>query len=465
MLNSDFLTELKRRNVYRAAVIYVTAAVTVIQTADIAVAVFDLDDAVIQYVFAALFVLFIPVLLFSWAFEITPGGIKRDEEVTSDERARIKGTYRTERIVIALLVVAVLLLGVDRLLNPTGGAVLAPSTRAQSAETEEPVPTGLAGPRLNSIAVLPFRNMSPDRDNDYFCEGLSDTILNYLAQIPGLNVTARTSSFSFKAANEDIRQIAAQLGVETILDGGVQKTDERLRITAQLVRAEDGFNLWSRSYDRPLGDIFEIQDEISIDIVRALDESIDIDAKAPGMRTSNAEAFDLYLQALSLQSDPDMMSLNDARRLLEQALDEDPTFVDAQIGLSRNFMLQAIVDSTDTGLEIAASLEIANSVLAENPNEVAAHELVLVSRLLQMDLGVTPRGQSVDPIQAFDQLAESQLNPAAKALIAERFSAQGYGDEAGRLVSTLLERDPFNDSLLAAKSAISDLPDTSEPDR
>jgi TolB-like protein len=183
--------------------------------------------------------------------------------------------------------------------------------------------------------VLPFVNMSSDKEQEYFSDGLSEELLNLLAQVPELRVIARTSSFSFKGKQADVAEIAARLNVAHILEGSVRKSGDRLRITAQLIRATDGTHLWSQRYDRQLIDVFEVQDEIAAAVVDRLKSTL-LDAELPSRRSTagNVEAYDLYLRARHLFDQHTEDGMTKAVDYYRQALTLDPKFADAWAGLA-----------------------------------------------------------------------------------------------------------------------------------
>jgi TolB-like protein len=195
-----------------------------------------------------------------------------------------------------------------------------------------------AGDDKKSIAVLPFVNMSENAQNDYFSDGLSEELLNVLAKVPGLHVAARTSSFYFKGATASVSDIGRQLGVATILEGSVRRAGNRVRITAQLINAKDGFHLWSETYDRELNDIFAIQDNIAGEVVGALKiKLLGADAGAsPALRkpTTNLEAHDAYLLGQQKMARRTSASLTEAARSFQKAIDLDPNYALAYVGLA-----------------------------------------------------------------------------------------------------------------------------------
>lgn len=319
----SFFNELKRRNVVRAGIAYAVVAWIIAQVAEFLFESFKAPPWVLQ-VLVVLLVLGLPlVLLFSWVYELTPEGVKREKDVDRSESIT-HVTGRRLNIVIALtLSLAVALLLAERYVPRPGDAVSNPATVAEPvAQTNNVRP----GQPEKSIAVLPFVAMSASPDDELFADGLSEELLNVLAQIEGLKVAGRTSSFYYKGRNEDLRAIAAALGVANILEGSVRRSGDKLRVTAQLVEAETGFHLWSEAFDRPQGDILEIQDEISGQVARALQARIlGKQEETKPDATANPDAQTKYLiaqAAVAVRSLPDTRR---ARDLYAQASVLDPS--------------------------------------------------------------------------------------------------------------------------------------------
>jgi len=254
----SFFDELRRRNVFRVGIAYVVVAWLTMQVTDVVINNIEAPDWVFQVMMLVLAVGFPIVIIFAWAFEMTPEGIKKEKDVDRSQSVTHKTGRKLDRMIIGIMAVVIAFLVVDRfvLKDESGPKDHATDTELVIVEDEQE-PVSDAGP---SVAVLPFVNMSEDASNEYFSDGLSETLLHMLAQLPGLHVAARTSSFAFKGQNSSIGEIATALGVAHILEGSVQKSGERVRITAQLIRADDGFHVWSQNYDRTLDDIFAIQD-------------------------------------------------------------------------------------------------------------------------------------------------------------------------------------------------------------
>ena len=276
----SLVAELKRRNVFRVAGAYAVIAWLLAQIADVALDAFGAPDWVPKSVLFLLILGFPVAVFFAWAFEMTPEGVKREKDVDREQSITQETGRKLNRLTIGVLLAAVAFLLVDKFVLQHEAAP--PTVAATPAvETEK------------SVAVLPFVAMSSGPDDEYFADGLTEEILNSLAQLPDLLVTARTSAFAFKGQDIPIPEIAAKLGVANVVEGSVRRAGERLRVTAQLIRAADGFHLWSETYERSAEDSFRVQDEIAEKVASVLNVVLD-DAQRERMRGSglrNPEAF------------------------------------------------------------------------------------------------------------------------------------------------------------------------------
>jgi len=278
--------ELQRRNVIRVAVAYAVASWVLMQIVDVIMPVFELPDWAPKLIFVILAIGLVPALIFSWAFEITPEGLKKDSEVDRSTSITNKTGKKLDYIIIGTLAVAVVFLLVDRQYNQDSDE---PAVATASAAVEE---------QQKSIAVLPFVNMSSDAEQEYFSDGITEEILNSLAGIKELKVAGRTSSFAFKGQNDDLRRIGDALGVNHILEGSVRKAGSQVRITAQLIQVDTGFHLWSETYDRELTDVFAIQDEIANEILKQLkSQLLADDVVVAETQSTDPEVYGLYLKA------------------------------------------------------------------------------------------------------------------------------------------------------------------------
>ena len=339
----NFIHELKRRNVIRMAGLYLVGAWLITQVAATLLPVFEAPDWAMKTIVAILLIGFIPALVFSWVFEMTPDGLKRDADVIPEQSIAPQTARRMERMIIVLFSIALALFVFDKfVLAPKREAALVSETTKTVQAVAKTEATQKA--RDNSIAVLPFVNMSEDKGNQYFSDGISEELLNVLVRVDDLSVASRTSSFAYRDKQMSSTAIAKELNVGHILEGSVRKSGNKVRITAQLIDADDDRHIWSKTYDRELTDIFAIQDEIANAIVLALRGSL-ADAKKSSevvvkADTSNMQAYDKYLKARELfiaRSD-----LNESVRLFEEVVEMDPNFARGWEGLAA---VAAVVES------------------------------------------------------------------------------------------------------------------------
>ncbi len=296
--------ELKRRNVFRVGMAYALVAWVLLQIVDFVLEVISAPDWILQ-VFVLAAAVGLPVaLIVSWVFEMTPEGIKRESEIDRSQSITPDTGRKLDRVIIAFLAAAVVILLADRFVSrPQPIADSPPLAVSGELEKQEDSRGPGVADTEKSIAVLPFVNMSPDPDQEFFSDGISEEILNLLVRLPGLKVAGRTSSFSFKDSGANLREIGEKLRVSHILEGSVRKSGDRVRITAQLIQVEDGFHLWSETYDRQLVDIFAVQDEISAAIANALAVQLALsgsNASRSNSTTTNIEAYETYLRSRSL---------------------------------------------------------------------------------------------------------------------------------------------------------------------
>ncbi|MDX1509362.1 MAG: hypothetical protein R3358_13835, partial [Woeseiaceae bacterium] len=319
----SFLDELRRRNVLRVAAAYLVAAWLIVQVAETIFPLFGFDETPARIVVIILAVGFVPALVVAWVFELTPEGLIRD--TGGDAGADAAGNKRFDRIIMLTLAAAVILFGVHTfIIDPA-----ADRAAVDAARSEGEVAALRQSFGDKSIAVLPFVNMSSDPEQEYFGDGIAEEILNLLEKVPGLLVTSRTSSFNFRNSGMSAKEIADELGVVHILEGSVRKSGNTLRITAQLIDSRVDGHLWSDKYDRELVDIFDIQDEVAARVVEELKIKLDVDM--PTSTRHDPQAYALYLKARTLLQTDDPNALDEVKRLLEQALQIEPDFIDAQV--------------------------------------------------------------------------------------------------------------------------------------
>lgn len=313
---SKFIEELRRRNVVKVAVAYAIAGWLIIQISDTVFPRLGLPDWTVTFIIALVGIGFPLSLIFAWAFELTPEGIKKSKEVDITESVTDRTGKKLNGVIISVLSVALFFVVIERIFFAKA-SILEDASNTAHIESA-------------SIAVLPFVNMSGDQDNEYFSDGLSEELLNGLAKLEDIQVAGRTSSFQFKNTNPDLRDVGSTLGVKHILEGSVRKSGNRIRITAQLIQADNGFHLWSETYDRELtvDDIFDIQEEITRMVVKELkirllpEEETELDTRP----TLDIEAYNAYLAATQLEVSGDLADLERAIAKYKEAIRLDPTF-------------------------------------------------------------------------------------------------------------------------------------------
>jgi TolB-like protein/Flp pilus assembly protein TadD len=365
--------ELKRRNVFRVAIAYLALAWLVTEVAGTVFPAFGIPDWGVRFFVIAFALGFVPALIISWVYEITPEGLKREKDVVRDASISRLTAKRLDGFTIGLIVVALAFILTDRLWlssrlaeQPAAPAEVV----TEFVQTPEPEPAEPQYPP-NSIAVLPFVNMSDDPGNEYFSDGISEELLNLLAKIPELRVISRSSAFSFKGKDFDMPTIAAQLNVAHVLEGSVRKAGNQVRITAQLIEASTDTHLWSETYDRTLDDIFSIQDEIAEAVVDVL--KLTLLGDAPKAKPTDPEAYALYLQAVHVGTRATNVALEQSDVLLKQVLALDPNYARAWRLLARNYAVQAENRSLPREEGLALASEAITQALAIDPNLAEAH--------------------------------------------------------------------------------------------
>ena len=300
--------ELKRRNVVRVVVAYAVGAWLVLQLTDVLTSLLKLPTWVGGFVFVLIIVGFFLALFLSWAFELTPDGVKREKDV--DRSRSITGATgrKLDFVIIAVLGAAVVVFAMDKFLWSDADG-----------------PTTQTGP--TTIAVLPFTNMSDSQDQEYFSDGLTEELLNLLAKIPELQVTSRTSAFFFKDKEFTIADVGEQLNVDHVLEGSVRRSGDTIRVTAQLIEVATDAHIWSETWDREFADVFAIQDEIAGHVVDAL--KVELLDELPRVSETSPEAYSLYLRARVLGSQANAEAAAQAEVMIERVLELDPQYVPA----------------------------------------------------------------------------------------------------------------------------------------
>jgi TolB-like protein len=346
---AGLLEELKRRNVFKVGTAYIVLAWLLAQGADLASDTFEAPDWVMKMLVTLLFLLFPLVLFFAWAYELTPEGIKKEKDVDRTQSITHQTGRKLDFVIIGILLIALGYfvwesrfevreetgLPSSPVIPANAGIQEASETAVSETVTRKPeaLAPSLIDPK--SIAVLPFVNMSPDPEQEYFSDGIAEEILNALARVEDLKVAGRTSSFAFKGQNQDLKLIGEALRVANILEGSVRKAGNKLRITAQLIKVDDGFHLWSETYDRDMDDIFAIQDEISNAILVQLKAKL-LGSETLASKEVDPQAYAQYLLAKQRIYERSQASLELAADLLAKAIDTDPGFAaaHAQLGIA-----------------------------------------------------------------------------------------------------------------------------------
>src|SRR2546421_1248659 len=336
----NFFNELKRRNVIRAAGLYLVGAWLLTQVASTVLPMFGAPDWLPRSIVILLVIGFVPTLIFSWVFELTPQGLKRDEDVPLEQSIAPQTGRRMNRLIIAVLVLALAYFAVDKfVLNP----------RREKSAARMPSLESNVAPNEKSVAVLAFANLSDDKGSEYFSDGISEELLTVLQKIPGLHVAARTSAFSFKGKNATAQEIGQKLGVAHLVEGSVRKAGDVVRIAARLTQANTGEEQWSENYTRNLKDVFAVQTEIAQTIVEQLRGQLtggatnlttkaeiqaEVRAAVKG-GTKNVEAHESYLQGRFFENRHSEKSVREALAAYQHAVDLDPRFAIAWAGVAR----------------------------------------------------------------------------------------------------------------------------------
>lgn len=437
--------ELQRRNVFRMALGYVVSCWLLVQVADLVLENIGSPPWVIQTIMLVLALGFPVVLFFSWAYEVTPEGIKRESDIDRSQSITHVTGRKLDRAIIAVLIVALAWFAYDKFYPSSIREASQAKTTAQPAIEPLAVAAPPSADSNPSIAVLPFVNMSADAANEYFSDGLSEEILNLLTRVSGLKVIARTSSFAFKGKNQDLREVGDVLGVKNVLEGSVRKSGDRVRITAQLINVADGSHIWSESYDRTLTDIFLIQDDVAAAIVDALKVHVSSTPNR-GRPTDSSEAYDLFLQARALGSRGSPPYIQEAVGLLRAAIALDPQFAEAYELLARCYWSLAGT-SVKSGEGQRLTFEAAEQALALDPGLVVARGLL---RSADLD-----NYSWLGEIQAFEQILQEQPGntDALDVLIFDLIEA-GYLNEAAVYAERLIALDPLSANVKARHAEV-----------
>jgi TolB-like protein/predicted Zn-dependent protease len=427
--NVSLFDELKRRNVFRVATAYLVVGWLLTEVLTTVLETLGTPDWAPRLVVLVFAFGFIPTVVLSWIFELTPEGLKRDHEIDRNSPEQRRYGSKLDYVTVGGVIVLVLFLA---FFSATHG----PDER----------PAAVLPVNSASVAVLPFVNLSNDEDNEYFSDGLTETLLHMLAQVPDLKVAARTSSFAFKGQNKPIGEIASALGVAHVLEGSVQRSGDRVRVTAQLIRADDGFHVWSEVYDRTLDDIFGIQDEIAGRVGGALSASLLGTAPGSaiaGLSTLDTDAYDIYLQARRERATYSYGGLQAAEDLLKGALAVDPDFVEAKAELSSNYLAQVETGLMDEDEALQAVQALIEQVLDSQPDNVRARAL----KVFADTRSAIKRGDLLSTDEAARELEQLVAEDPADFEVRVLYIRVLGGSDPDKLLDVLLaavENDPLN---------------------
>ncbi len=453
---ASLFTELKRRNVFRVGVAYAIVAWLLIEVASVLLPTFDAPDWVMK-AFSSLVILGFPLaLIFAWAFEMTPEGIKREVEVDLDEAVtRTKGR-KLDFAIIGLLAIAVVYFAFR------GG---------------DPIPATGSNGQVKTIAVLPFANMSGDPEQEFFSDGISEELLNVLAKVKGLRVTSRTSAFAFKGKDISIPEIAEKLGVDHVLEGSVRMAGDRVRITTQLIEVSTDSHLWSESYDRELSNIFAVQDEIAAKVGEALKVALlGADARPiPTSRETSIDVYSDYLLARQKQEDINFPNLAEAERLLKGVIERDPSYAPAYAVLAGTYWSMADWGRISSSEASAKMMPLLDQALSLDGDLAEAWQHLAYVRQTNGDLegarAAENKALELDPqnplvlqrqirrlswtheperalVYADELLRVDPLSPEALRRIGVLYARLGRLDDAKRMIDRMRSIDPHHNQYL-----------------
>jgi adenylate cyclase len=396
-----WFADLRRRKVLRVAGVYLVAAWLAIQVADAVFEPLGVPAWALKLVIVLAALGFPVACVLAWAFDVSRKGIERTPPLTDTAHASV------------------------------------PAPVPVAAVARAPAPPAAAAAPAASVAILPFADISPAHDHEYFCDGIAEEIINALCCVRGLRVASRTSAFQFKGRSADVREIGRALGVGAVLEGSVRKAGDRVRITAQLVSAGDGYHLWSESYDRQLEDVFAIQSDIAQRLVRALRGALTPSENALLERggTRNAQAYDLYLRGQQLLREYSDGAAAEAIPLFRSAIEHDPEFAQAHAGLASALAIKGLWRIDPTEAETAEALAASERALALEPYIPEAH----VARACVLSM----QGRNEEAARGFEEAI--RLNPSAHMtyhLYGRHAFGAGEMEKAVALYRTAIRLEP-----------------------
>ncbi len=357
----NYIAELKRRNVFKASVAYLIVAWLVVEVASTILPVFEAPPYVMKVLLFLLGIGFPINLVFSWIYDITPEGLKKTKNIEQESQTSVIKNGRLNKVILASLVLVVVIFLINLF-------VIKQLIKEDVAE--------------KSIAVLAFADMSPNKDQEYFSDGISEELLNLLAKIPEIKVMSRTSSFSYKGKDATAEDIGKELNVAHILEGSIRKAGNIIRITAQLIKTKDGSHIWSETYDRDLGSIFQIQDEIAARVTKQLKTTLL--GTVPKSKTVDVEAYTLYLQAQHLVHQNTKTAYVSAEELIKKSIEIEPNYAAAWELLASIYntgVYNFSIRTYDEGIPLG--LEAANKAVELDPT--SAYSYATLASLQELD--------------------------------------------------------------------------------
>jgi adenylate cyclase len=479
MSNPNFFSELKRRNVIRAAGLYLVGAWLLVQVASTVLPMFGAPDWLPRSIVILLVIGFVPALIFSWVFELTPQGLKRDEDVPPEQSIGPQTGRRMDRMIIVVLVLALAYFAVDKF-------VLNPHPEKSAPRMSSSGSNGT--PNEKSVAVLAFANLSDDKGSEYFSDGISEELLTVLQKIPGLHVAARTSAFSFKGQNATAQEIGQKLGVAHLVEGSVRKAGDMVRIAARLTQATTGEEQWSENYTRNLKDVFAVQTELAQTIVEQLRGQLTDGAANPTTKaeiqaevraaekggTKNVEAHEAYLQGRFFLNRHSEKETDQARAAFERAVELDPKFALAWSGLAQthvwdcNYATQGGQKGFNEHLTAARdAVERAFALEPDLPDALFPRAMIQTNfdydwkgaaETLRQALALAPqdpallmeagnlagaRGETKQGLDLFRRaVALDPVNAQARGFLASSLSVLGHQEEARAEYTRVIELNP-----------------------
>jgi len=469
----NLLEELKRRRIMRVATLYVVAFWPIIQILDIASPTLGLSDDIMRWAVLAFMGGFPIVLILGWIFDINQEGIVRTPDNDPTGKAESGSAMldgKKEAVIVLVLVVVIAGLFFVQFREDTKELATAEAEQADQTFVIETAP--IVEPVLdNTIAVLPFVTFSAKAEDQYFADGLSEELLNVLAKISDLKVTARTSSFTYKGSNKNIQEIGRELGVNTILEGSVRRNDinNTVRVTAQLIEVGTGSHLWSESYDRKYEDVFQIQDDISASVVDKLKITLlGGESEAIKSRVSaNPESMIAFSMGQSELQKRTHVGFQDAERYFKRAIEGDATYVDAYVGLAQAYALMKSYKSDQVENPIELAQETLDQAFALDPNSGHAwatqgliynlkEEMDESKVALEKAIQLSPNyamahmwyaqrlEEDEDRLASFKRAFElDPMSPVAGYNVAQTTMMMGREVEAMEVFSKIIEADPF----------------------